>query len=467
MSKQNYFYIFVLCVSALWMGCANEMNPTGGPKDEAPPKLLARTLKDSSLNFKGGKVEFDFDEKIEATNIVVETFPIMKTKPKVDVIKKKLSILLPDSLLEQNTTYKISLGNSVKDIYEGNAYQNLSFTFSTGNVLDSLLLKGSITKAINGDADTSAWIMLYPKIESDSDISKILPLYATKADDRGEFIITNLPNKEFFIYAFSDANKNLKYDYPLESIGFLPTTVLPVSSKMSAIKMRTFYELPDTNADKAFQKRMFSNTFKGCNVNIDTADKIKRTYDITQPISINIANSFVRIDKSKIRLYSDSLLDETGIMVVDSAQHKIKLNVDFLQDANYKLVLLDSFAVDSSGPIKGNTYLFRTKKESDYGTLIIKFKNENTDEQRYIQLYNADKLIATQMIKDSTMEFKLLLPGNYTLRMLHDANKNGKWDSGKYYGGKLQAELIEKYREQIVVKANWQNSIEWSALTKK
>ncbi len=63
----------------------------------------------------------------------------MSTAPKITVNKKTVSINIPDSLLEANTTYQLKFGNSIKDIYEGTAYKDLSLTFSTGNNIDTLL----------------------------------------------------------------------------------------------------------------------------------------------------------------------------------------------------------------------------------------------------------------------------------------------------------------------------------------
>lgn len=181
--------------------CATIVAPTGGPQDRTAPKILERTLADSTLNFKGGVIKFNFDENIEARGITVETFPLVNSLPKLSVHKKTLSINIPDSLLEANTTYKINLGNSVKDIYEGTAFENLSFTFSTGNSLDSLILQGVVTDAATGKADTGAHVLLYSKILSDTDITYKRPLYVTKTNAIGSFTFSNLPNKEFYIYA--------------------------------------------------------------------------------------------------------------------------------------------------------------------------------------------------------------------------------------------------------------------------
>jgi uncharacterized protein (DUF2141 family) len=467
-TMRYFFQVIIICAICItWLSCANEVSPTGGPTDTTPPKLLARSMQDSMLRFTGGKIEFDFDEKIDEDKIVIETFPLMKTKPKITVNKKKLSIAIPDSLLEKNTTYKISLGNSIKDIYEGTALDKLQFIFATGDVLDTMQLNGSVLKANSGEVDTSAWVLLYTSIQSDSDVSNKRPLYAVKTDQFGGFSFTNLPNKEFYLYAISDINKNLKYDAPLESIGFMPTTVLPVNDLKTQFVLRIFQEINDSaNANRiALQKSRMSET-SVFSINIDSSDSKRRTFDITKPIMIVIPQKIKAWQANRIRLYADSILDETGIVTLDTIKNAIIINADLAQDAKYKLVLLDSFASDTNKGYKGNTFLFRTKKEADYGTLKIKYLLDKKPYPVMMQLHQNANKIAEQLVTDSLVEFKLLQPGNYTIKILNDENNNGKWDNGQYYGNKKQPESIEKLNVEAVVKANWQNMIEWKKSSK-
>jgi Bacterial Ig-like domain len=447
------------------MGCANESSPQGGPKDTQAPRLAKRSIKDSMLQFTGGTISFEFDEKIDPSNITLETFPLMNPIPKPFVNKKMVSIAIADSLLQPNTTYKINFGNSIKDVYEGMPIDNLGFTFSTGLAIDSLQINGKVLKAKTGEPDSSATIVLYPTIQSDTDIMYKKPLYAAKVNSDGNFTITNLPNKEFYCYAITDANKNYKYDYPTEALAFLSTTIVP-AAKPVAFTMRTFYEVPDTNVPK-FNNRNSDNPGYKFSVNVDTSDTKKRSYDITEPITIASANKLLRWSSSRIRLYADSVLDETGIVSYDSIAKKIKIKIDLQQNKLYKLVLLDSFAADTNGVYKGNTYVFRTKTDADYGTLKLNYPIQQNSYAHILQLFVNDKKIASQTITDSITVFKLLNPGNYTLKIIHDVNGNGVWDNGKYKTEKLQPELVEKYRQDVVIKANWINSIDWVQAEKK
>ena len=69
--KINIFTItltLMAVVSVLLSSCANEVAPTGGPKDETPPKVLKYSPENYSTNFEGKKIEITFDEFFQLNN---------------------------------------------------------------------------------------------------------------------------------------------------------------------------------------------------------------------------------------------------------------------------------------------------------------------------------------------------------------------------------------------------------------
>ena len=50
--------------------------------------------------------------------------------------------------------------------------------------------------------------------------------------------------------------------------------------------------------------------------------------------------------------------------------------------------------------------------------------------------------------------FENIKPGDYNLRLIHDKNNNGKWDTGNYLL-KLHPESVEYFPEIQEVRANW------------
>jgi hypothetical protein len=58
----------------------------------------------------------------------------------------------------------------------------------------------------------------------------------------------------------------------------------------------------------------------------------------------------------------------------------------------------------------------------------------------------------------------LLDPGNYGMRIIIDNNRNGKWDPGVLLQ-KKQPEKIINYNTQVVLKAGWDNEVDFNEKT--
>ncbi|MBK6329440.1 MAG: Ig-like domain-containing protein [Bacteroidetes bacterium] len=438
------------------------MAPTGGAKDEKPPTLKKISIPDSSLLFKGGKIQFEFDEFLQLKDLSSQLVitPMLPTNPKVTIHKKKLTINLPDSLLLPNTTYKISFGNAVQDLHEGNPVTPLHYTFSTGAYFDSLSLQGKILDAATGKPDTASWVMLYAWPTIDSVFYKQKPLYVQKSKN-GLFRFENLPNKKFAIYSLQETNNNLKYDAAGEKIAFYENTIQPSDSSL-IISLYSFIENEkiDTSTKKLKSKTNIADTKKGnsfsYSTNIDTSQKNKRVFDINDSIVITFNDSISTLDKTKIRLFQGDQFDATANIFIEASFKKIIIKTDWLQDATYSLTLLKSFA-ENKQQIQAipSRFTFKTKKESDYGFVTI---ITDINQQKMISLYKDDKLVDQKYAQDTLVKFTYLNPGNYQIRLLDDANLNGVWDTGNLHDKQLP-ELVTLIQEPIAVKANWGNKI--------
>jgi hypothetical protein len=55
---------------------------------------------------------------------------------------------------------------------------------------------------------------------------------------------------------------------------------------------------------------------------------------------------------------------------------------------------------------------------------------------------------------------RLFTPGEYELRILYDANKNGKWDPGSFFLNRRQPERVIPIQRKVNIRANIDNDIE-------
>ena len=109
-----------------------------------PPRLLSVSPADSLLNTKVTEIELKFDEFIVVTNPSSEVTisPILPFPLTIEGIRRTVTVSIPDTLLLDNTTYRISFGKAIQDLNENNPFTGYSYIFSTGAYFDTLSLSG-------------------------------------------------------------------------------------------------------------------------------------------------------------------------------------------------------------------------------------------------------------------------------------------------------------------------------------
>jgi uncharacterized protein (DUF2141 family) len=210
---------YFLPIVILLYACASVTSPTGGPKDETPPELEFSNPEHNQKNFKGGSLELTFSELIKLKDpkeeILITPSPGKDTK---FIANKNKLIIEPQNPWQENTTYSISFRDGVQDLNEGNPAENLRLAFSTGPVIDSLTISGSVKETFSEKPPDKITVALY---QSDTfNIYNHMPTYFTKCNKEGVYSIQNLKPGTYYIYAFDDKNKNLKVDSKTEKFGF-------------------------------------------------------------------------------------------------------------------------------------------------------------------------------------------------------------------------------------------------------
>lgn len=224
--------LFVLFI----YGCANRgAGPQGGPKDETPPKMLKSKPAPDALNYSEQTIELEFDEFIQIKDIQENLIisPPQKKRPVIAAAGKKISIELQDSLSE-NTTYTIDFGNSIADNNEGNVLGNFSIAFSTGDVVDSLEIRGVLIDAETLTLVPNVFVGIHSDLRDSAFVSKAFSR-VTKTNEKGEFIIKNVRDGSYRIYALGDKNSNLFFDQAAEWIAFNDSLVTPVEEIKIAV----------------------------------------------------------------------------------------------------------------------------------------------------------------------------------------------------------------------------------------
>ena len=190
------------------------------------------------------------------------------------------------------------------------------------------------------------------------------------------------------------------------------------------------------------------------------------TQDLHKSISLNSGYPILNADKSKISLFKlkDTLEYFQEFTLRSDSVYFRKYWIDYQWEEvmNYRLFLEPLAFTDIYGVTNDTiTIAFKTQSLDHYGKLILNLTN--VDQSIIIQLLNEkdNVLRINQQNESGITEFSFLEPGKYKLKVIFDANKNGKWDTGKYLQ-QLQPEKVLFYSGEINVRANWDLELNWS-----
>ncbi len=458
-------------------GCANIVPPTGGKKDVTPPKLLEVVPLDSLLNKRVTEIELHFDEFVALSDASkeIQMSPVLPFPLTAIVVGKKVRVEIPDSLLKENTTYRLNFGNAIQDLHESNPFKGYEYIFSTGSYFDSMQLNGYVVDAATGKPASKAQILLYDAADNDSAVVKKKPEYVFTANG-GNFVIKGLPNKKFRVYALVEKNGNLIFDEKDEKIAFVDSFFSPQDSLVAPIELRVFKEIAvlDTlqDPDEQPSSRGFKDRKKKEDddkkilkyaLNVDTNNLERRTYDVNKPIKITYGTAIDTYDISKISVSYDSTETEEAFTVErDTAEKVLLVKANWKLDRVYTVKLFKGFATDTSG-IKSlpSKHSFRTMSEDDYGIIYVNVPGKFYGND-YLMMVTIEKdTVYHQPITDTTVALKRLVPGKYELWIIVDENENGKWDTGNLFA-KEQPEVVIPHNTGIELKAAWENVIDFT-----
>ena len=220
--------LLYLLAGLLAMACANRGGgPQGGPKDIAPPIPLKSVPVNGAKNSMPKNIEISFNEIVTLDKAYekVVLSPPQKQVPIVKAFGRKVIVEFGDSL-KANTTYVIDFSDAIMDNNEKNPLLDYYFTFSTGNVLDSLMIGGTLLEAKSLNPVAGVLIGIHANL-ADSAFTSFPFDRISKTDKNGKFWIKGVSSGTYKVYALGDLNGDYRFDQPGESIAFLDSIIVP------------------------------------------------------------------------------------------------------------------------------------------------------------------------------------------------------------------------------------------------
>ncbi len=229
------FLFLAVCLAS----CARMGQPDGGWYDEQPPKIVSTSPADQSVNFNGKRVIINFDEYIKidnATEKVVVSPPQLEL-PEIKGQGKRIVVDLKDSL-KANTTYTIDFSDAISDNNENNPLGNYTFTFSTGDVIDTMEVSGHVLNAENLEPIKGILVGLYTVDDATdttaqngrfAQFAEQPMLRVSRTDSRGRFVVKGVAPGNYRIYALQDVDGDYKFSQKSEILAFQDRIITPSS----------------------------------------------------------------------------------------------------------------------------------------------------------------------------------------------------------------------------------------------
>lgn len=210
----------------LMAACASIGRPEGGPRDETPPVYLRSNPAMGAVNVNPSRVEIYFDENVKVEDVInkVVMSPAQKQMPSVTANGRRLSVQFRDTLIP-NTTYTIDFSDAIRDLNEGNILDGFAIDFSTGPTRDSLIIAGRLFQASNLEPAQGMLVGVHSNL-ADSALTTIPLDRIAKTNQRGEFIIRNLPEGSYQLFALNDLNRDYRWDRS-EDVAFYDSVIIP------------------------------------------------------------------------------------------------------------------------------------------------------------------------------------------------------------------------------------------------
>ena len=353
---------------------------------------------------------------------------------------------------------------------------------------------------------------------NDSVIYKKTPRYITNTlDSLKTFKIENIKAGKYKLIALKEANNNYKFDSNKDKIGFYNETInipdpsiyelelfkeilkfkakkpvqasgnriilgyegdaknLNITAKQRGNSIKTkITKFPEKDSVQVWFEPMKNDSIQIGVENLDYKKdymiKIKNQRQDTLKLTSNAA-AILRLNE-KFTIKASVPLEKFDVQKMsltkkDSSKVDFKTNYDdfnqnleilFISepDEKYTFKMVPKAVEDYLGKANDSLkFSFSTKSLADYGNLKVNLQNVKSFPVIVELTDSKGKILAAQYSeKQTSVEFLLIEPQKYSMRVIYDANKNKLRDTGNYLE-KLQPEEVIHFPTEIDVRANW------------
>ena len=359
--------------------------PDGGWYDDDPPKVLGATPEDKATRVGAQKVTIFFDEYIklqDAASKVIISPPQLET-PDIRAAGKRIVVELKDTLKE-NTTYTIDFSDAISDNNEGNPMGNYTYSFSTGERIDTFEVSGYVLDASNLEPVKGILVGLYDDLADSAFKTKPL-MRVSRTDGAGHFVVKGIAPGTYRAYALQDADGDFRFTQKSEMIAYDHDTFEP-SSK------------PDTRVDTVWRDSLHIDALLQTAYTHFLPDDIT-LMAFTQTQTDRMLLKTERVEPNKFSMYftyGDSLLpsirglnfDAENAFVVESNEKRDTIHF-WLRDT--VLVNTDSLEMEIQYQVTDTLGNLVMKTDTIMGTPKVPYEKRMKEQAKEIEKWQKEQ----------------------------------------------------------------------------
>lgn len=448
--------------------------------EEAPlykikKKTLIITLPDSleenttySINFGNAIADFNEGNELKGFSYVFSTGPEidslsisgnvinalnLEPEPEVSVL------LIPtkqDSIFGKKKanifTQTDSVGNfSLKNLHEG-TYRIYGLKETNKDRIynnpDELI--GFLKDSIKLEKDTSGIkIVLFKEIPKDFRILN------RSIDPNGKItILFNKPLENPLLTILNDPILDLEKITEFTATKDTAYTWLPkLTFDSLEIEIKDGSKVLDTTKLKRNQKDKYDTKI------ILTDNLNKRLVDRVKNIVITSSAPLKEYDKTKIVLTEDSISRANFQVTLDTVfKRRAVIKYNWRAKRNYHIKFEEGaftgFFGEKSGQLEQN---FTYDDTENYGDIVLNIMVPDSNTNYLVQLLNEkdDIIISNSVNRSQKLNYKNLPGTKFKVRIVYDANKNNRWDTGNVEK-RIQPEKIWFWNKILTIRPNWE-----------
>ena len=179
-------------------------------------------------------------------------------------------------------------------------------------------------------------------------------------------------------------------------------------------------------------------------------------FSLRTPIEFTATTPIASLSPLQMTLMNKDSVSQDFAIKFDSLKNVMTVEFDAQPDNRYNFRMLPGAITDFYGAtIDTMTSIYTTRAASDLGNIPINFSGGSNFPIIVEIVTESLEVVATQTIRqNSSIAFDYLTPNKYYIRMIYDANDNGRYDPGNFLENR-QPEKVVYFPDLIALQANW------------